>query len=180
MTQHIIIIGFKSAGKSSIGKILAKRLEYEFLDLDDEIIQWHEQKTGEKMTCRSMMKKYGDDYFRNLEHKVFGKMLATDRPKVLAVGGGTPMMNANRNIMKQHTVIHIDVPKEIIFERIMINGKPAFFPDDRSPFQAFHELWEERDPVFKKIASVTVENTGSVQDAVKRILSRLPIQLKMT
>jgi len=47
MTQHIIIIGFKSAGKSSIGKILAKRLECEFLDLDDEIIQCHELKTGE-------------------------------------------------------------------------------------------------------------------------------------
>jgi len=180
MTQHIIIIGFKSAGKSSIGKILANRLACEFLDLDDKIIQWHEQKTGEKMTCRSMMKKYGDDYFRHLEHKIFGKMLTADSQTVLAVGGGTPMMKANRELMKNHTVIHIDTPKEIIIERIMKTGKPAFFPDDRSPFQAFHELWEERDPVFKKIAGITVENTRTIEDAVKKILSRLPIQLKMT
>ncbi len=97
-------------------------------------------------------------------------MLQASEPLVLALGGGTPMLEANRQLLKPHSIVHVSAPKSIVFERIIINGKPAFFPKDQEPFTFFQELWQEREPVFQKIANITVQNSGSIDDAVKEIL----------
>jgi len=61
----------------------------------------------------------------------------------------------------------------IVFERIMINGNPAFFPKNEEPFEAFQKLWKEREPVFQNLATITVENTGTVDQAVENIITQL-------
>ncbi len=170
---QIILLGFKNAGKSTIGTALAKAMQRTFVDLDEEIILEHSRRSGEKISCREIMKKHGDDFFRKLEHDVLHDVLLTKGLIVLALGGGTPMHEANRELLQKHTIIHITAPKSIVFERIMINGKPAFFPKDEEPFTTFQKLWNEREPVFQKLAGMTVENTGSVGEAVEKIIKKL-------
>ena len=175
---HIVIIGFKNVGKSSIGIALAERLKRRFIDLDEKICEHHQRQTGNKMTCREIMNRHGEKYFRTIEHEVLGEIIAIPEPLVLAVGGGTPMMEENFALLSQHLVVLIAAPKGIVFERIMINGKPAFFPKDREAFETFQQLWGEREPVFKKLARMTVENTGSVEEAVAKIEKDLHLHSK--
>jgi shikimate kinase len=83
------------------------------------------------------------------------------------------MIEANRKLLQDHINIHITAPKSIVFERIMINGKPAFFPKEQEPFEAFQKLWKEREPVFQNLATITVENVGTVEEAVENIVAKL-------
>jgi len=170
--QHIILIGFKNTGKSTIGMALAKELERPFVDLDEKIQEAHAAQTGGKirLSCRKIMEIHGEEHFRTLEHEALKSILETKKPLVLAVGGGTPMMPANRELLAKQSVVQVSAPKAIVFERIMINGKPAFFPKNEEAIDSFRRLWKEREPVFKKLAAITVENTGSVDDAVAQIL----------
>ena len=82
-------------------------------------------------------------------------------------------MLENRELLAEHAVVQVSAPKDIIFERIMMNGKPAFFPKNEEPIDSFEKLWNDREPVYKKLATITVQNTGSVDDAVAEILKKL-------
>ena len=86
------------------------------------------------------------------------------------------MSESNRPLLQKHLIVHIAAPKSIVFERIMIHGKPAFFPQHQEAFQSFQDLWKERDPVFEGLAHITVNNSGSIEDAVKKIESALSEQ----
>ncbi len=170
---QIILIGFKNAGKSTVGQLLAKKMQRTFVDLDEEIITEHHKRSGKKLTCREIMKAHGEKFFRDLEHEVLKNITVSKGLMVLAVGGGTPMAKNNRKLLENQLVVHITAPKSIVFERIMINGKPAFFPKEQDAFLAFQELWKEREPVFREIAAITVENSGSVDEAVENIITKL-------
>ncbi|MFA5829159.1 MAG: shikimate kinase [Candidatus Gracilibacteria bacterium] len=169
ISTHIILVGFKNVGKSSIGLALSSRLDRKFVDLDDQIIAEHWLATGEKLSCRELMKSKGEDFFRKIEHQVLKKVLDQSEPFVLALGGGTPLLAENRELLKNHLIVHVSAPKSIVFERIMINGKPAFFPQQKQSFDTFQELWSEREPVFEQISDIKVCNTGSIEEAVEKI-----------
>ncbi len=168
-TKHIILVGFKNVGKSSIGAVLATRLKRPFIDLDDQIVAFNLERTGEKLSCREIMKIHGEEFFRQIERQVLDKILSLNEGMVLALGGGTPMLSANRELMKDHLIVHVCAPKSIVFERIMINGKPAFFPKNKESFDSFQELWTQRQPIFEQMADITVSNKGSIDEAVENI-----------
>lgn len=177
-TKHIILVGFKNVGKSSIGLVLASRLDRKFVDLDDQIIAEHRLVTGKKLSCRELMKSEGEDFFRKIEHQVLKKVLDQAEPFVLALGGGTPLLAENRELLKNHLIVHVSAPKSIVFERIIINGKPAFFPQQKESFDTFQELWSEREPVFEQISDIKVCNTGSIEEAVEKINHALVLSQK--
>lgn len=170
---HLILIGFKHTGKTSLGKSLAERMGRGFVDLDEEIVREHAEKEGKRVSCREILNQHGEEYFRELEHATLEKTLASTDDFVLALGGGTPMMEENQVLIRQHHVVHVTAPKSIVFERIMINGKPAFFPKDVDTFDSFQELWKQRIPVFDSLAKVTIQNSGSLENLTDEILSHL-------
>lgn len=169
--KHIILIGFKHTGKTAIGGMLAEHLDLPHLDLDDLIEASHTAKKQEQLNCRQIVLQHGIDHFRNLEKEVLQEVLHNDKLHVLSVGGGTPLDEGNRNLLSEHRVVHVVAPRGIVFERIMINGKPAFFPDNGTDFEAFSDVWDERVPIFESIAHNTVENDGSIVSAVEKIIS---------
>ncbi len=178
--KHIILIGFKNAGKSTIGKELAKELKRPFVDLDEKIEEAYGQKVrmqpgrgGKILSCRAIMEQHGEPYFRELEQKVLSEVLQNPESLVLAVGGGTPMSAANGGLLSLHIIVEVSAPQDVVFKRIMIKGKPAFFPENEEPEDGFQKLWNERNPVFKKLANVAVENNGSVESAVSELMQKL-------
>ena len=92
---------------------------------------------------------------------------------VLALGGGAVMAEGNQEVVKGNTVVLITAPKEVLFERILKKGRPAFFPKGLSDREAFEKLYAEREPVYERLASVKVENDGTVDGAVEKIISSL-------
>lgn len=171
MTKHIILIGFKSAGKSAIGKELAKQISRRFIDLDEEMEKSYALKNGVKMNCRQIMLKDGQRVFRSLEHEVLKSVLANSDAAVIALGGGTPIYEKNDALLKKHAPIHITAPKSIVYERIMISGRPAFFSPDEHPLESFNRIWQEREKVYNELTNIKIDNSGSIQQAIDRIKS---------
>lgn len=165
--KHIILIGFKHTGKSVVGKMLSKKMSYNFFDLDNLLEKKHEKSKGEKLPCREIYNEYGKDYFRNLEAEVLKTVLKSDKKAVISVGGGTILSDKNREILSDHTIVHITAPRGIVYERIMVNGKPAFFPEDGDSLTSFRKIWDERSSIYEELADITVVNDESVENAVR-------------
>ena len=170
--NSIILIGFKHVGKTVIGRELASRLERPFIDLDEEIERMFANENKEKSTCRQIMQAHGQSYFRNLEKRVLAQIIQL-KNSIISLGGGAPMNEENQKLIKNGTVIHIEAPRGVVFERIMIQGRPAFFSLEESPLVSFNRLWNERDEIYKKLADFSIENNGLVGSAVERILKHI-------
>ena len=169
MTKHIILIGFKSVGKSAIGKELAKEIGKNFVDLDDEVQKAYALANSENLNCRQIMLKIGQEKFRQLEREVLEKVLQSSGQSVISLGGGTPTLEYNRKLISPHAVIQITAPKNIVYERIMVNGRPAFFSPDEHPLDSFNRIWEERSKIYDGLTKIKIENAGSLDDSVKAI-----------
>ena len=85
----IVLIGYMASGKTSVGKKLAKKLDYEFIDLDDLI----EDKENESVS--ELFKAKGEVYFRKQEAFYLKELLSSKKNAILSVGGGTPCYSGN-------------------------------------------------------------------------------------
>ena len=93
----IILIGYMASGKSTIGKKLAKKLDYDFIDLDD-FIEDHES-----LSVTKIFKKKGEIYFRKQEEFYLKGLLQLNKNIVLSVGGGTPCYGNNMDLILNTT-----------------------------------------------------------------------------
>jgi shikimate kinase len=168
----IILIGFKHVGKSCLGKALAKKLRLDFTDLDSVLESRYLELTDKKLNCRGIVHQHGIEYFRLLESKILKEVMGECRG-VLALGGGTPLTLENQKLISQGTVIQIKARKGMVFERIMITGRPAFFPEGEEAYEAFIRIWNEREPIYQQLANFEVENSGSIDESVGKILQAL-------
>ncbi len=175
LASHLVLIGFKGSGKSSLGRSISEKLKQPFCDLDDAVAERHRQTTGNFMTCREIMKECGEKRFRALEHEALKALVAEEEPHVIALGGGTPFSAANQRLLKGHTVVHVKAPKSLVRERILKGGRPAFFPTGLSESEAFDRLWQERLPVYKKLATLSLQPRGSLAETADLLISRLPL-----
>ena len=171
--NHTILIGFKHVGKSTIGERASKELQLPFIDLDREIEKTHSQRTGNSLTCREIYASQGEQHFRDLEHETLGTILSSEEQALIALGGGTPMDPRNQQLIENHRTILISSPQEMVYERIMLRGKPAFFSPDENPYQTFERIWEERKKVYEKISATTVQNNGSLDEVVEHLVQTI-------
>lgn len=95
--MRIYLVGFMGCGKSSLGKRLARKLEYDFLDLDQEI----EKRTGK--TIQEIFMHEGEDWFRRKEKELLHETISMQR-SVISTGGGTPCHFDNMEFMNEHGV----------------------------------------------------------------------------
>ncbi len=89
----LILIGYMASGKSTIGRILAKQLNYKFLDLDDYIEE------NEKATVSNIFQAKGEVYFRKKETQYLNQLLESESNLVLSLGGGTPCYSNNMDLI---------------------------------------------------------------------------------
>jgi shikimate kinase len=112
LTKTVALVGMMGAGKTSIGKRLAARLEVSFADAD------HEIEAAAGMTVAEIFAKYGEPEFRRLERSVISRLLH-DKPDVLATGGGAYMDDATRAAMKESAfTIWLKAPIDILLGRV--------------------------------------------------------------
>lgn len=171
MIKSTVLIGFKHVGKSVVGRALALRLNQPFVDLDQVVETLYATQQGEWASCRDIMVRHGQGYFRALEKQALSGILP-EQVSVIALGGGTPWDHDNQRWLSQHHVIHLCAPQKVVFERIMAQGQPAFFPVDVDPLLTFQRLWQERIPVYNALSALVVDNHGEVNATVDLILER--------
>ena len=181
--QNVILIGMKSSGKTTIGKILAQKLGLRFTDVDAEIEHLHEHQKGERLPFREIYKRYGKDCFRTLETAALRALsskrttLAESSAKasfVLATGGGLPLAEENRPLLKDlGTIVFLDVAPEVLLPRITAQGVPAFFPYPEDPARSLAELLAVRRPIYAALAQLTVPCRSETQETIANTIIHL-------
>lgn len=148
--RRIVLMGFMGAGKTTVGRILAESLGWEFLDLDTHV----ETRTG--ATVPRLFEIHGEPKFRLFESSALANALGRSNT-VLALGGGTPEQLTNRLLLEQTpgtVVIFLDGPFEVLFDRCMLQsfGSPdSLRPVLASPAEA-QARFAQRQPYFRRLA----------------------------
>lgn len=171
-THHIILIGFKYVGKSLIGLKLAKKLNKNFIDLDKELEKLYEKDFLETLTCHEIMQKHGENQYRELESAVLRQTLKS-APSIISLGGGAALRQVNQDMIKSHILLHVIAPRGIVFERIMVEGRPAFFDISKDPYEAFSRLWDDREKIYKNLSTHIVNNDQTIAQAVNEAIAHL-------
>ena len=171
--ENIVLIGFKGSGKTAVGKPLAKKLHMQFIDVDDVIEKMHTKEKKEKLSVRSMFKKYGEEYFRLMESRAL-ESLQKETMKVIATGGGSVVAPPNRSLIQSlGTVVFLDAAKEKLFLRIQQRGFPPFF-DKEHPRKSFEEFYDERKDIYTKIGDIAISLKGETKrEVVEKIIREL-------
>ena len=175
--MSIILIGMKGCGKTTIGTLLAEKLQLPFIDADTEIEKMHRRETGEALSFRQIFKNYGAEYFRALETRTLQHIAKEcgNMDFVFACGGQTPLYEENQQILATlGKIIFLQVETEVLLQRILAQGIPAFFPYQDDPERSLNELLAERVPTYKKLAtSILDAGTGSADGITLAILKEI-------
>jgi shikimate kinase len=177
LKRHIILIGFKHVGKTSIGQQLATCLNKTFVDLDHEIEKQYKENHGISFSCRQIMQSHGELYFRGLESETLEKIIKKEGA-VISLGGGTPLSVTNQSLIKPHLLLHVVAPKGVVFERIMVISFPAFFDPSDDPYTSFSYLWNERDKIYRALTTLTIDNNKILSDAVNAAMIHIYHDIK--
>ena len=97
--MKIFLLGYMGSGKSYLGKLLSEKLDYEFLDMDNQI------EKNEGRSISEIFQKKGEVYFRKLERKTLENLIHHERSAVISLGGGTPCYGDNMDLIKNATDI---------------------------------------------------------------------------
>jgi len=155
---QIAIIGFKGCGKSTAGKLLAARLGRPFTDTDDILEEIYKEKSGQALSFREIYVKHGRAYFEDLETEAIRRALDGEG-RVISFGGGSLMTMDAKGIGVNDTVfIYLTASPDVLFDRIIANGIPAFF-SSANPRDSFNQLLEKRRPIYERYATITVDNS---------------------
>lgn len=155
------------AGKTSIGRQLAKRLQRRFVDVDHEI----EAQTGVRIP--TIFEIEGEAGFREREAQTIAGL--TEQPGlVLATGGGAVLREANRKrLADSGIVIYLRVPPQTLFERTRHDRNRPLLQVE-NPLKRIEELYVQRDPLYREIADITMDSGNcSVATLARRIEEEL-------
>lgn len=160
--RPIILCGFTSSGKTTIGKLLAKQLEIPFYDTDQMITEQNHA------TIKEIFSRGGETLFRDLEHEI-AKQVCRLGASVVSTGGG--MLTFERNgllLSERGTILYIDRPFEGCYQSLAKQpDRPLFKDHSKAEIQ---KTYETRTSLYKKYAAFTVKNDSTPQDAVRDIL----------
>jgi shikimate kinase len=150
---NIFLVGMMGAGKTSVGRVLAKRLNKIFYDSDHVI----EERTGVKIPV--IFEIEGEPGFRHRESAVLDELTALD-DVVLATGGGAVLAQENRDRLRTRgTVVYLRASVKDLLNRTRHDkNRPLLQTAD--PRARLNELYEMRDPLYREVAHVTID-TGS-------------------
>jgi len=163
---NIVLIGFMGCGKTTIGRKLAVRLGYRFIDTDYQIEK--EQNTRVK----ELFSKFGEPYFRELETDLLERLTRVNNT-IVATGGGILTTTGNIEIIQRiGKSIYLKACVEDIFERISRNDKRPMLQTD-NPLQTVISLMDKRQGYYEQ-ADYTI-NTGSLRmgNIVSQIIKEL-------
>ena len=135
-TPGIYVVGFMASGKSTIGRLLAGRLGWNFFDIDEEI------EAAEKTTISEIFDTRGEAAFRRIENGVIRRhvrWIERGRPAVLALGGGAFAAQANRDLLENNGVtVWLDCPFGVVERRVALASHRPLARDPRQFAALYH------------------------------------------
>ncbi len=165
--RNIFLIGMMGSGKSQTGPVLAKMINYAFVDTDDVI------EKASKQSISSIFEKDGEKVFRDVEKQVL-KEISQHHSLVIATGGGLITVPENWGILHQGIVIWLDLDLKRSIKRLASDRKtrPLLIGDDLA--ENFRQIYESRKPIYlESDLRIEVEDQSSYEVATM-IAEHLP------
>ncbi|MBQ5318154.1 MAG: shikimate kinase [Oscillospiraceae bacterium] len=162
--KSIYLCGFMGCGKSTIGKILARKNGCGFIDMDDYIVE------REEMTIPQIFSEKGEQYFRSTETAVIREL--SKKNAVIACGGGAMLKKENAEIASENgIVVYIEIPFDVCYNRISGDANRPLVVNNTK--EQLEEIYNGRVPVYKSHSTVTVDGVGSADEIAERICNAI-------
>ena len=166
--KNIILIGFMGSGKTSAGISLSYRLRRTMVDTDKEIERLYHMRIPE------IFERLGEEEFRKMETGYLEKLLRGSGGKIISTGGGLPMREDNRELLKKlGTVIYLRVRPETVCSRLAGDmSRPLLQGEEKE--EKVKRLLEMRAPVYESAADIAIDTDEKTTDGiVDEILERI-------
>lgn len=169
--KNIFLVGLMGAGKTSVGRMLARRLNKTFYDSDQEI----ERGTGVRIPL--IFEIEGESGFRERESKLLAELVKEENI-VLATGGGAVISEINRRALAAHgTVVYLHATAKDLWQRTR-HDKNRPLLQTENPMAKLQELFTLRDPLYREIADIVIDTGSQSLSNLVRQLEQKLAQLK--
>ena len=162
------LIGMMGSGKSSVGKLLANKLQFSIIDIDKEI------EKDEKLSIKEIFEKKGENYFREIESKY---LLRKRKLAVVSCGGGIILNKKNREFLKTSGyTIYLKSSISTLETRLLIeNGRPLLSNDNLK--ETLINIYTKRKTLYTSSANTTIiTDRRSVKEVCELIIKKLEIE----
>lgn len=164
--RPVVLVGLMGSGKTTVGKRLAAKLRWPFVDADAEI------ELAAQMPISEIFARFGEPHFRDGERRVIGRLMDSGH-RIIATGGGAFVDEQTRELILAHgTAIWLDASIETLAARVSKrNHRPLLIGKD--PKQVLGELMAVRGPCYRQAPIHIVSADGPHEDTVNAILDAL-------
>ncbi len=150
MKGPLAIVGYMGSGKSTVGRIVAEALGWEFIDLDRRI----EERVG--LSIPELFESSGEPFFRDLERRELLDALDGPAERVISCGGGVVVDPRNRNRLMEVATVFLWEDSDVLYRRTRGPGRPL----RGANFEDFARRYAERLPYYLEVASLQIEPEG--------------------
>ncbi len=169
-STNLYLIGMMGSGKSTVGRILAERLAYQFFDSDQLI---------ERVSKKSIAEIFdadGEETFRTLETQVLSQLAPYTR-LVISTGGGAVLKSENWSYLHHGIVVWFDVPPETLLARVSQDPTPRPLIQQADPLQTLETILQERQRYYLQ-ADVRVDADAPAQEVAQRTLDSIKARIE--
>lgn len=166
---NLALIGFMGAGKTSVGRLAAEQLRFDYLDTDEMI----QSLTGRSIT--DIFKTDGEPAFRSLERQIVGELAARSRT-VISTGGGLPVNPDNLASLRTHAlVVCLWASPEKIWERVK-NQTHRPLLHDPDPQKRIRDLLAAREPFYKQADVLVNTDIRAVREVAQQVVHQFRLE----
>ncbi|MCX6501209.1 MAG: shikimate kinase [Microbacterium sp.] len=160
-TPSLVLVGPMGAGKTSIGRRVARTLGVPFVDTDAAIVRAHGP-------IPDLFRHEGEARFRAIERETVAQALA--EPGVISLGGGAVLDERTRDDLASHPVVFLSVAPQVVSHRIAGGSRPLL--DGGDPVEQWQRIFAERKPLYDAVADVEFDTSrGPLSDVVAAIVA---------
>ncbi len=159
-SESICLIGLPASGKSTLGKMLADYIGYDFIDLDSYIEDFT------MMSIEDIFEIHGENYFREIERRLLADLIKK-KNTVISPGGGIVLRENNRDLLRKcDKVFYIKRDCEDILDNVNLDNRPLL----KSSPQKIYELYNERHLLYENLSNYALYNNSSLENLLLEAL----------
>jgi shikimate kinase len=162
LDKPLAIVGYMGSGKTTVGRLVARRLRREFVDLDAEV----SRRAGRSIP--EIFEQYGEDRFRDLEQQELARAFEGTSERVVACGGGVILRPENRERLKGAATVFLEEDLDVLYARTRGRDRPL----RASSSEEFRSRYAERLPLYLEVADLRVAVDGRPQREVAEEIAR--------
>ena len=162
--NNIFLVGFMGSGKTTLGKALAAKINFEFLDTDERIVQL------ENRSIEEIFENEGEGNFRSLELKVLQEISCSENNLVISTGGGFPCYNDNMSeMLKNGFVVFLSTDSKTLYNRLKNDRKRPLLKSSSDLMSFIETTLSRREPIYKK-AHLTTDSSELPNTIIQQIV----------